>query len=99
MGRRDGFGESSRCRGRGGLSQPVWAAAAEVELEQCADVSQDISLYSYRYQGDPKIGYIDARGVVEPTRLVLQALGIMRESKKRYKVDDKSCFCSFLVSV
>ena len=114
MGRRDGFGEYSRCRGRGGLSQladreyeegtdsgseAIWAAASEVALEQRADVSHDISLYFYRYQGDPKLVYVDARGVVEPTRLVLSALGITGERKKRYKGDDKSCFCCFLVSV
>jgi len=82
-----------------GLIVAVWAAASEVALEQRADVSQDISLYFYRYQGDPKLVYVDARGVVEPTRLVPKPLGITRERKKRYKVDDKSCFCSFLVSV
>ena len=113
MGRRDGFGEYSRCQRRGGLSQlvdreyekgtdsgseAIWAAASEVALEQRTDVSQDISLYFYCYQGDPKLVYVDARGVVGPTRLVLSALGITRERKKRYKVDDKSCFCSFSVS-
>ena len=38
------------------------------------------------YQGDPKLIYFDARGVVEPTRLMLSALGVKYEDK-RYKVD------------
>ena len=37
-------------------------------------------------QADPKLVYFDARGVVEPTRLLLAAAGVKYEDK-RYAVD------------
>jgi len=37
-------------------------------------------------QGDPKLIYFDARGVVEPSRLLLAAAGVNYEDK-RYIVD------------
>ena len=37
-------------------------------------------------QSDPKLIYFDARGVVEPTRLLLAAAGVAYEDT-RYKVD------------
>ena len=39
-----------------------------------------------RDQADPKLVYFDARGVVEPTRLLLAAAGVKYEDK-RYAVD------------